>query len=318
MPLLNIIGNINQIKNPDISYNIPFRAVGGIVETFVTGGISYTMHSYISGSGSFEILQGDVTAQVLIQAGGGKGANAANNASQAGNGGGAGFGSVNNIAFQKSTLYNVTSSYSVYVGRGASNTLGIASSSNIIKTYDFNYIPYNPTAYLVYGGGNGGDGYELGQEGGCGGGANGNGIQGGDGGASNVVSKIGLAGGGGSSANGGAADTNPGPNQHVGYGGSGSILPYYFGGPSGSYPVVYGGGGGGGTIGNGVTDTYGIGYATNGGGNGGSTASPSGSNGVQYTGGGGGGGYENSLAGIYFPGGAGGDGVVRIVYQTQF
>jgi hypothetical protein len=314
MPLLNIIGNVNQIKNPNISFTVPFVATGGVKETFVTGGISYTMHSFISGSGSFDIVQGSTYASVYIQAGGGAGA-AGGPSLQTANGGGAGGGFVASVPLTKSTLYGVTSSYSVYVGKGAAYNGPFASSSNFIKAYDFNYIPYNPSQYIAYPGGNGGDSYQSGQNGGCGGGGGGTGSQGGNGGNCDAVTKACLSGGGGIGGNGG--DLVTGAGAHAGFGGSGSFIASYFGGPSGSYPVSIGGGGGGGTAGNIAVNTYGVGFAINGGGNGGGFVSPTGSNGVQYTGAGGGGGYSNVTNGIYYPGGSGGDGVVRVVYVTQ-
>lgn len=284
MPLLNIIGNVNQIKNPNIAYTVPFSAVGGIKETFVTGGVSYTMHSFVSGSGSFEILSGNTNAEVLIVGGGGTGLQGSSDA-QRSTGGGGGDAFVTSIAFQESQIYGTTSSYNAYVGGGGIQTVGTAS--NFIKTYDFNYIPYNPTQYLA----------DYGFAGAIlAGGESGNGNAGGNGG---------RAGGGGAGGTGSSATGFTGGN-----GGTGIAAPYYFGGPSGSYPILVGGGGGGGAEGINLA-----GSGSYGGGNGGGFQQL-GASGSANTGGGGGGGYNETGGPDYF-GGNGGSGVIRIVYVTQ-
>ena len=71
MPSLNIIGNVN-LTGGEYKRN-PFVATGGIMQTFVSGGIPYTSHTFISGSGTFTILNGETTAQVLVVGSGGAG-----------------------------------------------------------------------------------------------------------------------------------------------------------------------------------------------------------------------------------------------------
>ena len=72
MPSLNLIGNLNLTGNNKYNRN-PFIAAGGVMNTFTSGGVNYTSHTFISGSGSFTILNGETTAQVLVVGGGGGG-----------------------------------------------------------------------------------------------------------------------------------------------------------------------------------------------------------------------------------------------------
>lgn len=342
MAQTNIIGNtVFSLGSPIEPYR-PFRATGGIVETFVTGGISYTLHSFISGSGSFEILQGAANIEVLVVGGGGAGSQglqrAPLNSTAAytrGNGGGAG-GYVFVSQYVKKSPQYVTSSFNAYVGNGGTFYSGafatLATQSSFVQTFDQRGYYYNPPIITSsYGGGSGGgiDDSPNGN-GASGGGGGGLAIYGGQGNAGGTDQ--GLAGGGGA----GAAGANV--STYSGLGGAGITLPAYFGGPSGSYPIQIAGGGNGGGY-------YRIGYpplgtdgavipaqtGSYGGGSGGSwqagynqptLAELTGSNGVANTGGGGGGGGSiidlPGAAQYYGPAGNGGSGVIRVAYQTQF
>lgn len=343
MPQLNILGNTNFSLGSPIEPYRPFRATGGIVETFVTGGISYTLHSFISGSGSFEILQGGADIEVLVVGGGGAGSQGLqrtplNNTENyvRGNGGGAG-GYVFVSQYVKKDPEYIPSTYTAYVGNGGLFLSGAftaaASESSFRQTFDLRGYYYSPIIFTssFYGGAGGGIDYLEGRDGASGGGGGGQaiyGTQGNNGGTSPRIAGGGGAGTPGDNGGGGVA----------GSGGDGITLPVYFGGPSGSYPIrIAGGGYGGGYFRNGYpplgTDGQLIaaGSGSYGGGAGGSSAAGfnpptlaqlSGSNGLPNTGGGGGGGGTIVDLGpgttFYGPAGNGGSGVIRIAYRTQF
>ena len=326
MPSLNIIGNINQSVNPNIAYFTPFYAIGGIKETFVTGGISYTMHSFISGSGSFEIIQGEANAQILVVGGGGAGNNS-DYFSRMGSGGGAGGVLYFTEALRKSQIYGVRSIYNAYIGSGGVSSFpddGFpATGSTWVRTYDPYYSPI--TASVSFKGGNANNAaqnLEI-SSGSSGGGFKGRAYPGI--GQGNNGGTDGYSGGGGYATTGSNPYTIPLAGSFGGSGGTGLDLPYYFGGASGSYPVKIGGGGGGGgykRIIDASPALYG-GSGSYGGANGGNLDNLTGSNAVPNTGGGGGGGYSilstnPSSGNTYGPGGNGGSGVIRVVYQTQF
>ena len=342
MAQLNLLGNtlFTLGGRPELG---PFEAIGGIKETFVTGGISYTMHSFISGSGSFQILQGSANIEVLVVGGGGGGSQGiqrppATDDTQyfRGNGGGAG-GYVFVSQFVKKTPEYVPSVFDAYVGEGGRFTSGAfstaATQSSFIQTYDQRGYYFNPPIITssFKGGAGGGTDFSEAKDGASGGGGGGlaiYGTQGNNGGVQNS-----LAGGGGMGSAGGDRGVSA-----AGVAGDGVTLPYYFGGPSGKYSTRIGGGGdaGGyyrigfpplGTDGKLIVSSSG----SYGGGAGGSSAAGfnqptltqlTGSNGVANTGGGGGGG--GSLIDLpgntqyYGPAGNGGSGVIRVVYQTQF
>jgi hypothetical protein len=327
MPSLNIIGNINQSVNPNIAYFTPFYAIGGIKETFVTGGISYTMHSFISGSGSFEILQGETQAQVLVIGGGGAGNNG-DGSNRMASGGGAGGVLYFTEALRKSQIYGVRSIYNAYIGSGGIAKMpddGLpATGSTWVRTYDAYYTPI--TASVAFKGGNANNAaqnLEI-SSGSSGGGFKGQAYPGI--GQGNNGGTVAYSGGGGYSTTGSNPYTVPAVGNFAGNGGLGIDLPYYFGGPSGSYPLkLAGGGGGGGNYQYNAIPYYELpaGSGSYGGGNGGNQSNLSGSNGTVNTGGGGGGGFSllsgNPSSGNTFgPGGNGGSGVIRVVYQTQF
>jgi len=342
MPQLNLIGNTSFTlgSRPELG---PFIAIGGIKETFVTGGISYTLHSFISGSGSFQILQGSADIEVLVVGGGGAGSQGIQRSPTTdtgeyfrGNGGGAG-GYVFVSQFVKKTPEYVPSVFDAYVGEGGRFVSGAfttaATQSSFIQTYDQRGYYFNPPIITSsFKGGSGGGADDTGAgNGASGGGGGGLAIYGGQG--NNGGPQDALTGGGGA----GAAGANR-TLDTSGLGGDGVTLPVYFGGASGSYPIrIAGGGYGGGYFRNGYPpdgadgDVIGAGSGSFGGGAGGSNAAGfnqptltqlSGSNGVTNTGGGGGGGGTIvDLPGntqYYGPAGNGGSGVIRIAYQTQF
>jgi hypothetical protein len=337
MPQLNLIGNTSFTlgSRPELG---PFIAIGGIKETFVTGGISYTLHSFISGSGSFQILQGSADIEVLVVGGGGAGSQGIqrspitdDEAYERGNGGGAG-GYVFVSQYVKKSPQYEPSVFDAYVGEGGRFVSGgftlNATQSSFIQTYDQRGYYFNPPIITSsFPGGDGGFG-PNGASGGGGGGQAIYGTQGNNGGVQDA-----LAGGGGAGRVGGDRGIST-----AGVAGDGITLPVYFGGASGSYPIrINGGGDAGGyfRIGEPPLGTFGKAIASSsgsyGGGAGGSNAAGfaqptltqlTGSNGLVNTGGGGGGGGTlidypaNTL--YYGPAGNGGSGVIRVAYQTQF
>lgn len=343
MPQLNILGNTNFSLGSPIEPYRPFIAEGGIKETFVTGGISYTLHSFISGSGSFEILQGSANIEVLVVGGGGAGSQGIqrfpvtdDEAYERGCGGGAG-GYVFVSQYVKKDPEYIPSTFNAYVGQGGIFLSGgftvPATQSSFLQTFDLRGYYYNPPIITSsFGGGNGAAGDALsGKDGASGGGGGGLAIYGG----------MGNNGGGGDRLAGGGGAGSVGAEVGLslsGAGGNGITLPAYFGGPSGSYPIrIAGGGDAGGyfRIGEPPLGTYARVIASQsgsyGGGAGGSYAAGysqptltqlTGSNGVVNTGGGGGGGgalidYPSNVQ-YYGPAGNGGSGVIRVAYQTQF
>ena len=341
MAQLNLLGNTLFTLGTPIEAYAPFIAIGGIKETFVTGGISYTLHSFISGSGSFQILQGSADIEVLVVGGGGAGSQGLqrfpitnDEAYERGNGGGAG-GYVFVSQYVKKTPEYVPSVFDAYVGEGGRFISGAvaaaATQSSFIQTYDQRGYYFNPPIITSSFRGGDGGGSTEGKDGASGGGGGGQAIYGPQG--NNGGARDDLAGGGGMGSVGGDRGVST-----AGVAGDGITLPVYFGGPSGSYTIRIGGGGDAGgyyRIGEPPLGTFGKSIASSsgsyGGGAGGSYAAGfsqptltqlTGSNGLVNTGGGGGGGGTlidypaNTL--YYGPAGNGGSGVIRVAYQTQF
>jgi hypothetical protein len=332
MAQLNILGNTLFSLGSPIEPIVPFRATGGTVETFVTGGVSYTMHSFTNpGTSSFEILQGSSSIDILVIGGGGCG-----NGPTTGVPGTVGIGGVggggggvilsSSVYVKKDPRYGIVSAFDACVGSGGvAETFGNdicllnSTGSSFIKKYDERGYYAPDVQIYTFGGGNGYAG--SGSSGAGGGGLALTGGQGQNGGGGE------YSGGGGYSQNGGVATGG----STSGFGGTGFQAPYYFGGASGSYPVLVAGGGPGGGL---WDDTFspvldyipytgsfgagdGGGYAA--GFNPPTQAQASGSNGVSNTGGAGAGGAKvRNGASIYNgPGGNGGSGVVRVIYVTQ-
>lgn len=306
MPSLNLIGNVNLTGG---KYNpTPFTAVGGIVTTFVSGGLNYKSHTYISGSGSFEILRGETSAQVLVVGGGGGGEQGKGTGVQevGGNGGGAGGLNYTASFFLKRnpnpgqrSLWNIVVANSGSgggFGEGQVPTSG--SISSFIATYGYEEI----VPVIAYGGGAAPSG-----SGGSGAGSNGQAIYGDQGNNGGLDQSVNVGAGGGGAANSGSnsvAFTGGNGGDGRGFTLRDGTLQYYAGG------------GGGGAIVESPSSngTGGLG----GGGNGaGQVANQAGANGAANTGGGGGGGVnaqtQPSQRGA---GGAGGTGIVVISYRV--
>jgi hypothetical protein len=342
MPILNLLQNtVSTIEGDQFNYPIepyfPFRATGGFMETFTTGGVEYTMHSYTEpGTGSFEILQGSAFIGLLLVGGGGcgNGPQLAGGTLFRGGAGGGGGGTAqymvdgyNKLYVRKDPNAGVESLFEVHVGSGGrAETFGFdislanSTGSGLSKKYD--EVGYYCPNYQLYvaGGGNayGGSGSS---------GAGGGGIP--DGGEGP------LSGGGGTGGAGKSIGSFPPGYTITGLGGNGGDFKYYWGGTSGSYPVKLAGGGpGGGSSDPG--DIYNVGNVSPatgsfGAGNSGaypavtyplflpvtSSAQLTGSNGAANTGGGGAGGAFWDNGPSFGPGGNGGSGVVRIIYETQ-
>lgn len=332
MAQLNILGNTLFSLGSPIEPIVPFRATGGTVETFVTGGVSYTMHSFTNpGTSSFEILQGSSSIDILVVGGGGAGngpTTGVPNTTGLGGVGGGGGGVIlsSSVYVKKDPRYGIVSAFEVFVGSGGvADTFGLdlgllsASGSTFIKRYDERGYYAPDVQIYAFGGGNGWAG-----SGSSGAGGDGGALPGGQGQNGGNGS---YSGGGGYSQNGGVATAG----SFSGYGGTGFQAPYYFGGASGSYPVLVAGGGPGGglfdttftpdllyipfsgSFGAGDGGGYAAGY------NPPTQAQASGSNGVANTGGAGAGGAKVRNGPVIFngPGGNGGTGVVRVIYVTQ-
>ena len=116
MPSLNIIGNIN-LTGGEYKRN-PFIATGGIVNTFTSGGLNYTSHTFISGSGTFSILNGESTAQVLVVGGGGGGTAGGDLTSRAFGGGAGGVNYTGSFFFKKNPEVGGPSNWTALIGPG--------------------------------------------------------------------------------------------------------------------------------------------------------------------------------------------------------
>lgn len=275
----NLLDIYNQVSV------IPATASGGTYTTYTSGGITYAVHTFSSGTGTFSPAT-PTNVNYLVVAGGGGGGSA-------GVGGGGGGGGV----LTGSTT--ISSPVNISVGEGgASNTNGSNSVISGVAT--------------AIGGGRGGN-YpgNNSQSGGSGGGAGDNyagsaGTVGqGNAGGSGYLGGTVFGGGGG----GGAGSAGGGTVSYVTYavaGNGGSGVSSSINGT----PTFYGGGGGGGGY-----QPYGniAGSGTHGGGNGGYTGSQNGFAGTEGVGAGGGG----AAGGGGNVGGKGGRGVVIISYPIS-
>ena len=305
MPSLNLIGNLNLTGNNKYNRN-PFIAAGGVMNTFTSGGVNYTSHTFISGSGSFTILNGETTAQVLVVGGGGGGtAGGAQNLLAYGGGAG-GVNYTGSFYFKKNPQAGGPSVWTALVGQGGlggTNPTGVsgnpATSGSISQLYA-NYSYEQATFPL---GGYGGTAEMSSGQGASGAGNNPTG-------GSAIYGAQGKAGGNGNTAGGGGAG-QVGGNANQGKGGDGLAFTLQDG-----TLKYYGGGGGGGGFSN-VGPTGGGAGGLGGGGNGGTGIQGAGQAGTANTGGGGGGGNTANDAADRGFGGNGGSGVVIICYPTN-
>lgn len=286
MPSLNIIGNVN-LTGGEYKRN-PFVATGGIMNTFTSGGLSYTSHTFISGSGTFTILNGETTAQVLAVGSGGKGQAGGFGNIDGNAGGGGGVAYTSSFFFRKNTAGGPSTFIATVGGPNEGINPAFTGSSTVFySTYGYEQI----APVTAYGGG---DATQNGASGGGNGGLAIYGVQGNNG-------ATGQPGGGG-----GAAQTGS-----IRDGGNGLAFTLQDG-----TLKYYGGGGGGGGYLN-VGPTPGGQGGLGGGGNGGSGVGGDGQPGADNTGGGGGGGCTANDSRDRGDGGAGGSGIVIICYPTN-
>lgn len=296
MPIKNTLTNSVGVDASPFK-NDKFSAEGGIITTFVSGGLFYFTHQYTA-SGEFVIksAQSGISAQILVVAGGGGGgASAAQFV--AGGGGGAGgliYSASYGIAPYENNYY-----FDVCVGNGDAPDAGILAQTS-------SFAPRTPYPVEVgypivaVAGGRGAIGGLTGSNGGSGGGSanstTGSGTvgQGFDG-------TLGLLSGGSTSGGGGGGASQ---KAQITQGGSGSFYSFYD--LTGSF--FAGGGGGGGTQ---AGQSNGFG-----GPGGGGTGGQPGSAGTNYLGAGGGGGFARSDSGGSNKGGYGGSGSVYITYTV--
>lgn len=299
MPSLNLIGNLNLTGNN--KYNkTPFVATGGVMQTFVSGGVNYTSHTF-TGSGAFQILQGETTAQLLVVGGGG-GGEAGGAQNDRGRGGGAGGVNYSGSFYFKKNPSGAPSIWNATIGQGGlgglnptgvpGNSATSGSASQFVATYSYEqafFTPAYPGGTIEQSTGTGASG--------AGGGLAIYGPQGNNGGTGMV------SGGGGASAAGG--------NANQGAGGAGRTFTLQ----DGTAKSYGGGGGGGGYVD--IGPTPGGAGGLGGGGNGGTGVQGAGGNGTANTGGGGGGGTSANNANNRGFGGNGGSGVIIICYPTN-
>ena len=304
MPSLNLIGNLN-LTGGEYKRN-PFIATGGIINTFTSGGLEYTSHTFISGSGTFSILNGETTAQVLVVGGGGGGraGGAQNQLATGGGGGGVNYSS--SFFFKKNPEAGGPSVWTAVVGNGGNGGLnpagtpGPAATSGSISQLYAGYSYEQATFPLA--------GYGGTAEMSSGQGASGGGDQ--PTGGPAIFGPQGKAGGNGYTSGGGGA-AQVGGNSNQGKGGDGLAFTLQDG-----TSKYYGGGGGGGGYSN-VGPTPGGAGGLGGGGNGGFGIAGAGQAGTPNTGGGGGGGNTANDAADRGVGGNGGSGVIIICYPTR-
>jgi len=293
MPSLNIIGNVNLTGG---KYNkAPFQAIGGIVNTFVSGGVTYKSHTYISGSnGTFQVIGGEITAQVLVVGGGGGGEQGGAINADANGGGGGGL-IYSGSYFLKRNPLGGDSIWTVSVGLGGEGGFPPTTPPNVGTTSSFiaNFGGYEQITPIIAQGGGPGEGN------GASGGGHGLAIYGSQGNNGGTTEQ---AGGGGAGAVGADSVAQAGGN-----GGDGLAFTLY----DGTSRFYAGGGGGGGYV---DTSKGGGTGGQGGGGTGGSGVSGAGADGTPNTGGGAGGGVTANNAGQRGNGGDGGSGVVIITY----
>ena len=134
----SILANANANLALDKTFNKPvFIADGGVVESYVSGGIEYIVHKFLNtGSATFTVLNGESSAQILVVGGGGSGANGAPQF-QGGSGGGAG-GVIYSGSYFLKKVDSSPSVFNVFVGAGGAaglNQNGQTSSFNPAITY---------------------------------------------------------------------------------------------------------------------------------------------------------------------------------------
>ncbi len=273
-------------------------AVGGSVVTIG----NYRIHTFASGSGTFDILNSIGGSIEVLIVGGGGGGGGSNNGG-AGGGGGGGVEQISSLAV------NTNDSFSVSIGSGGAGGIG-GSTWNGSKGGDSIF-----GIYTAEGGGRGAHGVGTGIAGGAGGSGGGGGYGGamtpfaiGYGGLASGLqgynggnATFGAEGGGGGGA--GAIGGNS-VNGFGGNGGSGLLSSI-----SGA-ATIYGGGGGGGSW---------VGVPGSGGGGGAGAGSVRGFNGNSATGYGNGGGGCGGQVGAttLCNGGDGSGGIVIIKYRFQ-
>jgi len=222
-----------------------YSAIGGTISYYTSGGVAYTVHSFLSTyASSLLTIFAPIQADILL-VGGGQGGNTSYGGQNYGPGGGAG-----QVRTTSTTL--LSGQYIVTIGAGGASGLGVGGASSIVGST----ISYATTAtggsgstglgasgaygtssdptggngitndYLngsatYYGGGGGGvvGSYGGARSGGLGGGGNGGGAPG----PANPTSGTGGTGGGG----GGANDPNVNGTVYGGFGGSGIIVIRY-------------------------------------------------------------------------------------------
>lgn len=306
MPSLNIIGNVNLTGG---KYNpTPFTAVGGIVNTFVSGGFNYKSHTFISGSGTFEILRGETSAEILVVGGGGGGESGKNTSigEIGGNGGGAGgLNYTSSFFLKRNPNPGQPSIWNIVVGEGGSGSFlapGPSALSGSISSFIATYGYEEIVPMIGYGGGLAPSG-----QGGSGGGSTGSAIYGDQGNDGGVDGSIYCGAGGGGAANSGSSSIL----FIGGDGGAGRGFTLR----DGTLEYYAGGGGGGAYVDS--PSTNGVGGIGGGGAGGGQTPNNNGVAGTANTGGGGGGGVNSQAqAGQRGTGGAGGSGIVIISYRV--
>lgn len=280
----NLLDIYNQVSV------LPTAGTGGTYTTYVSGGVTYAVHTFSSGTATFT-PSAPTSVSYLVLAGGG-------------GGGGAGFGGGGGGGGVLTGTTTISSGVSITVGEGgATATNGSNSSISGIAT--------------AIGGGRGGN-YSSNNAsvGGAGGGGAAN-ASGGFPGASGTAGQ-GFAGGSGIFTNAGFWFAGGGGGGAGSAGADAIAVSYAIGGNGGSgvlssingTPTYYGGGGGGGGYAP-YSDLAGSGI--HGGGNGGYTASQNGFAGTEGLGGGGGG----AAGGGGNSGGKGGRGVVIISYPLS-
>lgn len=265
-----------------------FQASGGTITTYSSGGTNYQVHTFTT-SGTFQVLAGAKTVDVLLIAGGGAGG------TNAGGGGGAG-------GFVSQTAVTATvGAYSIVVGAGGANggaDTNPSGSGNNTTALTYTAIGGGGGINSNGKGGNGGSGggSSVAQTGGSG--TSGQGNKGGDGNGNDGAQR--AAGGGGGA---GAAGQNVQSDTMAGQGGNG--LQSSINGTS----TYYAGGGGGAAHQGGLIRSGGLGGGGNSGLSNYTSGGTAGQNGSANLGGGGGGG-----SGGGYVGGAGGSGIVIIRY----
>ena len=264
-------------------------ATGGIETTEVVDGVTYKVHTFKESSAFIVSSDANITAEVLLVAGGGAGGTGHSNNTASGAGGGAG----GLLHYPAKTLSAGT--YQMVIGLGGtpvSSWSGTGGKGGDTTGFD-----------LIAVGGGGGSCYQsTGATGGSGGGSSsgtggaGTATQGNNGGSSVAFA---CSGGGGGAGGVGSIGGS-------GAGGNGGVGLHFPNLTTGGSPAGWFAGGGGGSANTGGT------LGTGGTGGGGDSAADASNDGVANTGSGGGGRRNDTLPGA----GAGGKGIVIIRYAV--